>query len=99
MRVVLGMSGGIDSSVAAILLQKQGYEVFGYTFVTGDDEEKQGLLGLTDASQHRGAEIIDHVGDHTHEVDLQIGGGVGNDVLRSVHRPQQRFRSKKTARS
>ena len=31
-RVLLGMSGGIDSSVAAILLQQQGYEVVGVTF-------------------------------------------------------------------
>lgn len=31
MRILLGMSGGIDSSVAAILLQKEGYEVIGVT--------------------------------------------------------------------
>ena len=35
--VVIGMSGGVDSSVAAILLQKQGYKVIGVTFVCTDD--------------------------------------------------------------
>ena len=35
-RVLLGMSGGIDSSVSAILLQEQGYEVVGITFLFGE---------------------------------------------------------------
>lgn len=31
-RICVGMSGGVDSSVAAYLLQKQGYDVVGLTF-------------------------------------------------------------------
>jgi tRNA-specific 2-thiouridylase len=35
-RILLAMSGGVDSSVAAILLQQQGYEIVGATFRTFD---------------------------------------------------------------
>ena len=31
-RVLVGMSGGVDSSTAVILLQEAGYEVVGLTF-------------------------------------------------------------------
>lgn len=35
-RVLVAMSGGIDSSVAAVLLHEQGYEVIGMTMKTWD---------------------------------------------------------------
>ena len=39
MRVVLAMSGGVDSSAAAVLLQQQGYEVIGLFMRSGATEE------------------------------------------------------------
>ena len=35
-RVLVAMSGGVDSSVAAMLLREQGYEVVGITMKTWD---------------------------------------------------------------
>ena len=40
-RVLLGLSGGVDSSVSALLLQKQGYEVVGATMILFEDPNSE----------------------------------------------------------
>lgn len=66
-RVLMAMSGGIDSSVAAILLQQQDYELVGVTFRNFDLPCKQG----DDDTVVKARQLAEKLGFEHHELDVR----------------------------
>ena len=53
MRVIVAMSGGVDSSVAAALLQQQGHDVVGVTMRLWGGESDSGCCSVSDVDDAR----------------------------------------------
>ena len=68
-KVIVGMSGGVDSSVTAYLLKQQGYQVSGLFMKNWEEDDTQeycaAAADLKDASQ-----VCDTLGIELHEVNF-----------------------------
>lgn len=69
-RVVVGMSGGVDSSVTALLLKEQGYDVIGVFMKNWDDTDEFGVCTATEDYKDV-AVVADQIGIPYYSVNFE----------------------------
>ena len=69
-RVVVGLSGGVDSSVSALLLKEQGYDVVGVFMKNWDDESDSGVCTATEDFEDA-SKIADQIGIPIYSVNFE----------------------------
>lgn len=69
-RVVVGMSGGVDSSVTALLLKEQGYDVIGIFMKNWDDTDENGVCTATEDYKDV-AKVADQIGIPYYSVNFE----------------------------
>jgi len=69
LKVIVGMSGGVDSSVSALLLQKQGYQVEGLFMKNWDEDDGTEYCTAKDDLADAQA-VCDKLGIHLHKANF-----------------------------
>jgi tRNA-specific 2-thiouridylase len=81
-RVIIGMSGGVDSSVAAYLLKEKGYEVEGISFVMWDKDKGIDTESCCSPKAVRDvSQTADHIGISCRTIDAKA------DFMEKVVKP------------
>ena len=89
MKVAVGISGGVDSAVAALLLKEQGHEVVGVTMTLGRADEAKSLAEAKAAAERLGIElkVFDFSTEWKREIlqyvsETYLGGQTPNPCVR-----------------
>jgi tRNA-specific 2-thiouridylase len=69
-RIVVGMSGGVDSSVTALLLKQKGYDVIGVFMKNWDDTDENGVCTATEDYKDVAA-VADQIGIPYYSVNFE----------------------------
>jgi len=69
--VVVGMSGGVDSSVTAHLLQQQGYKVTGMFMKNWEEDDTQEYCAAA-ADLKDAAQVCERLDIELHEVNFEL---------------------------
>ena len=75
-KVIVGMSGGVDSAVSAYLLKKEGYNVIGLfmrnwdSLVNGEDYQNDDIICPQERDYNDALDVCKHLDIPLHRVDF-----------------------------